>query len=156
MIPSELIYDFLIVLGKRLTEVDVSTVLTLLQCKWNISLVYIVVKTLWLLIPINLLYLELLSMMTPHSNEIYMTLFSGWYQELEPDHFVLLFYTIMISFFSTHFSYYYVITLFIVVLYSLPPPPPCISIVHYLLGTRPGERYLTYLGKKTWRRKFIT
>ncbi|CAA0818758.1 MIF4G domain-containing protein / MA3 domain-containing protein [Striga hermonthica] len=30
--PSELIYDFLIMLGKRLTEVDVSTVLTVLQC----------------------------------------------------------------------------------------------------------------------------
>ncbi|KAL7096394.1 hypothetical protein ACP275_10G076600 [Erythranthe tilingii] len=29
---SELIYDFLIMLGKRLTEVDVSTVLTVLQC----------------------------------------------------------------------------------------------------------------------------
>ncbi|KAL6559059.1 hypothetical protein OROHE_006428 [Orobanche hederae] len=31
-IPRELIYDFLIMLGKRLTEVDVSTVLTVLQC----------------------------------------------------------------------------------------------------------------------------
>ncbi|KAI3467143.1 hypothetical protein Pfo_023806 [Paulownia fortunei] len=29
---SELIYDFLIMLGKQLTEVDVSTVLTVLQC----------------------------------------------------------------------------------------------------------------------------
>ncbi|XP_047962464.1 nucleolar MIF4G domain-containing protein 1 [Salvia hispanica] len=29
---SELIYDFLIMLGKRLTEVDVSTILTVLQC----------------------------------------------------------------------------------------------------------------------------
>lgn len=33
MLFSELIYDFLIVLSKQLTEVDVSTILTVLQCK---------------------------------------------------------------------------------------------------------------------------
>lgn len=30
---SDLIYDFLITLSKRLTEIDVSTILTTLQCK---------------------------------------------------------------------------------------------------------------------------
>lgn len=33
MLFSELIYDFLVVLSKRLTEVDVSTILTVLQSK---------------------------------------------------------------------------------------------------------------------------
>lgn len=37
---SELIFDFLIMLGKRLTEVDVSTVLTVLQCKLSLFSFY--------------------------------------------------------------------------------------------------------------------
>lgn len=33
MLYSDLIYDFLIMLSKRLLEIDVSTILTILQCK---------------------------------------------------------------------------------------------------------------------------
>lgn len=33
---SDLIYDFLIMLSKRLTEVDVSTILTILQCMYGV------------------------------------------------------------------------------------------------------------------------
>lgn len=51
MLFSDLIYDFLVMLSKRLTEVDVSIILTVLQCKFFVFL--------------NLLFLELVK---PDSN----------------------------------------------------------------------------------------
>ncbi len=41
MLPSDLIYDFLITLSKRLTEIDVSVILTTLQCKLLQTLIFV-------------------------------------------------------------------------------------------------------------------